>query len=128
MWQVSITVSPEMEEAVAFLLERTFGIPTAVYCDARTSKRVVSAYPSPLRTTRATALAHLNSATRLLQCENPGAARPMVVVKKLARENWAESWKRHFKAMEIGDKLLIKPGWSRRVRGGASGWWYWIRG
>jgi len=32
----------------------------------------------------------------------------------LPRENWAESWKRHFQAMEIGGALLIKPGWSRR--------------
>ena len=38
----------------------------------------------------------------------------MVVIKKLRRENWAESWKRHFKPMEIGGALLIKPGWSRR--------------
>ncbi|MGD1083204.1 MAG: 50S ribosomal protein L11 methyltransferase [Verrucomicrobiota bacterium] len=114
MWQVSITVSPEMEEAAALLLERSCGAPTAVYCDAHTVKRVVSAYPSSLRATRAMVLADLNSATRLLQCENPGAARPMVVVKKLPRENWAESWKRHFKPVEIGDRLLIKPGWSRR--------------
>jgi ribosomal protein L11 methyltransferase len=29
-------------------------------------------------------------------------------------EDWAESWKRHFKPLAIGDVLLIKPSWSRR--------------
>jgi ribosomal protein L11 methyltransferase len=28
--------------------------------------------------------------------------------------DWAESWKRHFKPLEIGDSLLIQPTWSRR--------------
>jgi ribosomal protein L11 methyltransferase len=37
-----------------------------------------------------------------------------IAVKRLPRENWAESWKRHFKPIEIGKVLLIKPGWSRR--------------
>jgi ribosomal protein L11 methyltransferase len=32
----------------------------------------------------------------------------------LRHENWAESWKRHFKPIEIGSKLLIKPTWSKR--------------
>ena len=33
---------------------------------------------------------------------------------KVRRENWAESWKRHFKPIEIGGELLIKPSWSKR--------------
>ena len=37
-----------------------------------------------------------------------------VTVKKLPRENWAESWKRHFKPISIGASLLIKPSWSKR--------------
>lgn len=40
--------------------------------------------------------------------------RPRIAVKKIRRENWAESWKRHFKPIEIGPALLIRPGWSRR--------------
>jgi len=30
---------------------------------------------------------------------------------KVRREDWSESWKRHFKAIEIGNALLIKPSW-----------------
>jgi ribosomal protein L11 methyltransferase len=41
-----------------------------------------------------------------------GEAR--LAIKPLRRENWAESWKRHFQPIEIGQRLLIKAGWSRR--------------
>jgi ribosomal protein L11 methyltransferase len=29
-------------------------------------------------------------------------------------QNWAESWKRHFKPLEIHSRLLIRPSWSKR--------------
>jgi ribosomal protein L11 methyltransferase len=32
----------------------------------------------------------------------------------LAARNWKESWKRHFKPLEIGRHLLLRPSWSRR--------------
>jgi ribosomal protein L11 methyltransferase len=34
--------------------------------------------------------------------------------QKVRREDWAESWKRHFKPIEIGSALLIKPSWIKR--------------
>ena len=44
---------------------------------------------------------------------------PPFALRKLRHENWAESWKRHFKPIDIRSKLLIKPSWSRRkVRAG----------
>ena len=109
MWQVSITTSAAQEEAAAGLLEEKFSASAVVCHDFRTGRRVVSIYPSALRATPEQARAGLRMALRELF---PG--RTALVIKKLPRENWAESWKRHFKAMEIGDALLIKPGWSRR--------------
>jgi ribosomal protein L11 methyltransferase len=41
-----------------------------------------------------------------------GAGR--ISLKRIRREDWAESWKRHFKPLLIGSALLIKPSWSRR--------------
>ena len=41
-----------------------------------------------------------------------GSARISIV--KLPRENWADSWKRHFPALEIGKELLVKPSWINR--------------
>jgi ribosomal protein L11 methyltransferase len=33
---------------------------------------------------------------------------------KIPREDWAESWKKYFKTIEIGSALLIKPTWSKQ--------------
>ena len=35
-------------------------------------------------------------------------------IAKVRREDWAESWKRHFKPIEIGDALLVKSSWTKR--------------
>ena len=37
-----------------------------------------------------------------------------IKIAKVRREDWSESWKRHFKAIEIGKALLIKPSWIKR--------------
>ena len=114
MWQVTITTSPELEEADVQLLQETFGIPAAVYADARTGRASISAYPSALRPSQRLVRAELLRALRRLPRPNSTPRPPRLTVNKLPRENWAESWKRHFKPMEIGGHLLIKPGWSRR--------------
>jgi ribosomal protein L11 methyltransferase len=36
-------------------------------------------------------------------------------LSKLKSQDWAESWKRHFKPLEIGSALLIKPSWNHRI-------------
>ncbi|MGH7977314.1 MAG: 50S ribosomal protein L11 methyltransferase, partial [Limisphaerales bacterium] len=37
-----------------------------------------------------------------------------IKITKVKREDWAESWKRHFKPIEIGNALLVKPSWSKK--------------
>jgi ribosomal protein L11 methyltransferase len=37
-----------------------------------------------------------------------------VTIRRIPPEDWAESWKRHFKPLEIGGALLVKPSWSKR--------------
>ncbi len=43
-----------------------------------------------------------------------GVAVRDVSVRRLPRQNWATSWRRHFHPLEVGNRLLIKPSWSRR--------------
>jgi ribosomal protein L11 methyltransferase len=114
MWQVSITASPETEAAAVQLLQHAFRLPAAVYCDARTGKTTVSAYPSSLFRQPRLLRTDLLRALRRLPRANPGVRSPRLIVKKLPRQNWAHSWKRHFQPLQIGRRLLIKPGWSRR--------------
>jgi ribosomal protein L11 methyltransferase len=37
-----------------------------------------------------------------------------VTLRKVQPRDWSESWKRHFKPMEFGKALLVKPTWSRK--------------
>lgn len=37
-----------------------------------------------------------------------------IEIIRVKREDWAESWKKHFKAMEVGKSLLVKPSWIKR--------------
>ena len=41
----------------------------------------------------------------------PGRPRPAVAVQSVADEPWAENWKMHFPALEIGARLFVHPPW-----------------
>jgi ribosomal protein L11 methyltransferase len=114
LWQVSVRTTAEGEEAVAAMLEGFFGQPPAVYRSEKTREVVVTVYaeglPAPQRALRANLEAALDG-MRSLRLDLGAAG---LVIKRLRRENWAESWKRHFQPIEVGPRLLIKPGWSRR--------------
>lgn len=111
---ISVFTSVEAEEAVAALLERTFEETPSIWSNAELNVAVVSVY---LKTARS----RLTSAKTTLRREvlalgafelNPGEAR--VSVRKVRAQDWAESWKRHFKPMSFGNALLVKPTWSRK--------------
>jgi ribosomal protein L11 methyltransferase len=114
VWQVSISTTAEAEEAVAGLLERLFQRPPSVYCDEATGARSVTVYPARLPEAAPALRARLRGQLRELRSYGLDFGPGKISVKALPRENWAESWKRHFKPIDIGDALLIKPGWSKR--------------
>jgi ribosomal protein L11 methyltransferase len=37
-----------------------------------------------------------------------------IEIARVKREDWAESWKRHFHPLEIGAALLVKPSWIKQ--------------
>lgn len=97
LYKVSVPIAPDTEEATVSLLETVFGCPPCVETDLEANTTQVSVF-----------LKQAPSRPMLK------AVLPRFSVRKLAPQNWAESWKRHFKPLEIGSKLLIKPSWSRR--------------
>jgi ribosomal protein L11 methyltransferase len=114
VWQVSISTTAEAEEAVACLLERHFKKAVSSYWDEKTGTHTVTVYPGRIGASPAKVRANLRLALREISNCGLNFGAEKIVVKRLPRQNWAESWKRHFKPIEIGDSLLIKPGWSRR--------------
>ena len=110
MWHVSVIASGSPEEPLVQLLEEIFQCPAVVYEDARTGRRTFSVYPAALDAIPGRSPISL----RRRLGDLPGVEKIRISIKPLRRENWAESWKRHFRPLEIGPHLLVKPGWSRR--------------
>jgi ribosomal protein L11 methyltransferase len=114
LWQISITTTPEAEDAIAQLLERAFGQTASSYTDAETHLAVVSVYtptsPDWSQARQEALAASLRQIGRIGLELGPG----QITRKRIRRQDWAESWKRHFKPLEIGSALLLKPSWSRR--------------
>ncbi|MGC3958200.1 MAG: 50S ribosomal protein L11 methyltransferase [Verrucomicrobiota bacterium] len=114
IWKTSITTTAEAEDAVAELLATHVAPSPSAYTDVETGVTTVSAYatkpPANLTATKAALAAGLKQLKHFGL--SVGSGRISFV--KLPRENWADSWKRHFPALEIGKALLVKPSWIKR--------------
>lgn len=111
LWRISVSTTFEAEEAVAELLGEASGQPASSHFDVESQVSVVSVF-GPKKTILARCLREEISAgfKRMKNCGlNLGSGK--IKIAKVRREDWAESWKRHFKAIEIGKALLIKPSW-----------------
>jgi len=112
-----VTAAHEAEDAVGAFLENHFGEKPSTYIDAETGKTTVTIYCRNKPTSPAVVRAQVAAALqRIARCGvDPGT--PSVSLAKLKPQDWAESWKRHFKPIEIGSALLIRPSWSRKKPG-----------
>jgi ribosomal protein L11 methyltransferase len=119
LWHLAVRVAAEAEDATGELIGALSGKPATISRDADTQVATVSVYfecpdecPAELRQRLRAGLADL--AAYGLEIA-PGR----ISFRAVRREDWAESWKRHFRPMAIGRRLLVKPSWSRRepVRG-----------
>jgi ribosomal protein L11 methyltransferase len=117
LWRIQLSTLPEAESAIGGLVERIAGqkpvsfrkeggktVQLSVHGDERFS------WTAESRRTWQAGLAILKACG--LQ---PGPCR--WVVSKVKKEDWAESWKKHFPPLAIGCRLLVKPSWSRRKAG-----------
>jgi len=117
LWCLSVATSLEAEDAVAELLGTTTAGAAAAYYNLETRVSLVSVFSENRFAggLRAEIVAGLE---RIRECGlKIGAGK--IKIARVKREDWAESWKKHFKAFEIGNALLVKPSWiKRRPRAG----------
>ena len=112
LWKISIATTPEAEDAVAELLGTILGVGVSAYFDVEARISTVSAYFSDRKfLSRKVREEIRNGLTRIEAC---GLKTGRTSLSKIRREDWAESWKRHFQPIEIGKSLLVKPSWSRK--------------
>src|SRR2546430_331948 len=113
LWKISVLTSPAAEEAASELLSEVFAEATVAYHDFETGKTTVSIFLKDRAQFSRGKAELVQGLNRIRDCGlTLGALK--LTCRKIRQEDWAESWKRHFKPIEIGRILLIKPGWSRR--------------
>ena len=112
--KISVTTTAEAEEAVGVTLEKIFGQPPSVYANEKTQTSVVSVYEPEFSAWTPASRRALNRELKIIKASGLRLGSGRITAQRLARENWAESWKRHFKPIEIGAALLLLPSWIRR--------------
>ncbi len=98
---------------MAEMLGEMLGTVAATYFNLETGVSTVSVFCEQKFDAQATRAAVTAGLERIKKCDiktDPGT----VEIGKVRREDWAESWKKHFHPMEIGKALLIKPSWSQK--------------
>jgi ribosomal protein L11 methyltransferase len=112
LWRISITTTQEAEDAVSEALATILNCAVSTYLHVTTGVSTVSAFcvQKPRNEVCKRIFTCLKRAEDFGLKTGPGK----ITIAKVRREDWAESWKRHFKPIEIGKALLIKPSWSRR--------------
>ena len=105
--------SLEAEDAVAEMLGEFFGATAAAYFNLETGISTVSVFRDQKLDS---AKVRAEIATELKRIEHCGLkiGAGKIEIAKVKREDWKESWKRHFYPMEIGKSLLVKPSWSKK--------------
>jgi ribosomal protein L11 methyltransferase len=111
-WRISVATSLEAEDAVTELLGTIFNRSASSYCDVEKQASVISVFCE----SKPPEIIHKEISAGLWQIKNCGLkiGAGKIKIAKVRREDWAESWKRHFKPIEIGDSLLVKPSWSKK--------------
>ena len=112
LWRVTIATTREAEDAVAEMLGALLSRTAVSYHNLETGVTTVTVYcaDKPAADVRKTITARL---ARIKRCGlKIGSGK--ITIAKVRREDWAESWKRHFKPIEIGDALLVKSSWCKR--------------
>ena len=99
LWRISVATTPEAEDAVAEVLGTSLNSAVASYFQVKTGMSTVSAFCErrPVADVREEISAGLR---RIKRCGlKIGSGK--ITVAKVRHEDWAESWKRHFKPIEI---------------------------
>jgi len=111
LWEISVVALPETEEAVTEILADLFGKPVSSYSDFETGRITVSVYFEGKDAPRPEQKLALKDVLSRIETQEAGISFSL---RRIRNRDWAHSWKLHFKPIEIGTRLLIKPSWSRK--------------
>ena len=114
LWQVEVRCPRAQAEAVAKAVAEVWQVaPVLEYRPGRSTARVRAFLePVPTRSQWQEHCARLRQHLKALDMAGHPRARWLIRGGPLLRENWAESWKRHFRPLRIGP-LVVRASWQQ---------------
>jgi ribosomal protein L11 methyltransferase len=114
LWKLSVHTTLEAEDAIMEMLSRFIGSPASAFFDFEAGISRVSVYVSKKITTDIRE--KINKGLEHIRDCGLQIGEGKTLIGRVRKEDWRESWKRHFKPIEVGSLLLVKPGWSKKKR------------
>ncbi|MDX1952630.1 MAG: 50S ribosomal protein L11 methyltransferase [Verrucomicrobiota bacterium] len=114
LFQVSVQTTSHAEDAVSALLERLFRQSPSIYTNTDTQESIVTVYTSLTRPRILLLEQEIQQGIETLKSFGLETGKGQLIIAKVKREDWAESWKKYFETIEIDKKLIIKPSWSKK--------------
>ncbi len=111
---ISVTTHPEAEEAIGEALYRQFGVGSVVWHNLESGESTVSVYVDLTPEGVTKKRRGLRTELKAFSSYGLKTGSLKITARRVKPEDWEESWKRHFKPIEVGNDLLIKPSWSKR--------------
>ena len=112
--KVSVHIAPEAEDAFVERLHALTGVAPSIYTDFETKETRAIVFLEPKKVRLPQLKKQLAASVALIRESGLDAGPGTVTVETVKKEDWAESWKRHFQPIEIDDALLIKPSWIKQ--------------
>lgn len=112
LWQFNLTVNRETEDAATELLIRRFKRTVTSYEDFKTHRCRLSIVLEAGKNFERDRIAILAGLKQIRDC-GLVTGRTSISLRRIKPKDWSESWKSHFRPIEIGHRLLIKASWHR---------------
>ena len=114
LWRISVVTTLEAEDAVGELLASVLGCAASSYFDLEKQMSLVSVFMEQGNFSPVVARREISAGLKRIAGFGLKTGAGKIEVARVRREDWAESWKRHFHPMQIGKTLLVKPSWSKK--------------
>ena len=113
LWRLTVSTTAEAEDAVGELLASLFASQTVTHRNTITGRTRVSLFCNSRNALKADLRKGLRRGLGLIRENGLDLGTGRVRVVRVKSEDWATSWKKHFKPWTAGRKLLVKPSWSQ---------------
>ncbi len=112
--QIAITSALDAEETISALLESLFETTPSTAIRNGATEAVTSVYIPEDQRSAVDLKRLIRENLSDLETHGVGVGPVSMRIRKIRAQDWTESWKRHFRTIEINERLLVKPPWSRK--------------